>query len=246
MTQNNDDEFRTENTELDNSFRQKSPVQLEKTADTTITDEQPQTEALVDNLLTWLKEIPAQKPVKWEQLPDIGLYMDQVVTYVDRQLSLHSKTAEKYNVTSAMINNYIKAGLLPRANQKKYNLNHLALLTIIGALKPVLSIQELQIMLENNKTEAEVATLYSRFLQEQQAAVNETNEIVSARINQLTKTCAESGTSLQFELQQLAMDLAIDARVRILVAGQILAAVEEVNNIVKTEKPSTHEKNRRK
>lgn len=230
MTQNNDDELRTESNELDNS----------------ITDGQRQTQALVDSLLAWLNEIPAQKPVKWEQLPDIGLYMDQVVTYIDRQLALHNITAEKYTVTSAMINNYIKAGLLPRANQKKYNLNHLALLTIIGSLKPVLSMQELQIMLANNQTETEVAAIYNRFLREQEAAVNETNQVVSERINQLATACTEDGSSLQFELQQLAMDLAIDARVRILVAGQILAAVEEVNSIAKTEKSSTHEKNRRK
>ncbi len=202
-------------------------------------------DVLIADLLTWLQEIPAQHPAEWEQLPDIGLYMDQVITYIERQLALQ-KTTEKQTVTSAMVNNYIKAGLLPRANQKKYNPNHLALLTMIGTLKPVLSIQELQILLENNQTDAEAAAMYSRFLTQQQAAVTDTTSSVISRLQELSDTAVENGDSMLSELQMLALNLAIDARVRILVAGQLLAAVEKANETARSEKAAASDKNRRK
>lgn len=69
-----------------------------------------------------LKELKArmqeQRPVDWESFPDIGLYMDQVVSYLPRQL-IHYGEGEL--LTSAMVNNYIKDGLLPRAEGKRYS-----------------------------------------------------------------------------------------------------------------------------
>ena len=44
-------------------------------------------------------------------------------------------------LTPAMINNYIKDRLIPRAEAKKYTPAHLALLIMIGTLKQVLSIR---------------------------------------------------------------------------------------------------------
>lgn len=75
----------------------------------------------------------------WDGLPDIDLYMDQVLVFLARQ-KFDMRGEEK--ITSAMINNYIKEGLLPRANGKKYSKDHLALLTVIGRLKQVLSVKD--------------------------------------------------------------------------------------------------------
>ena len=66
-----------------------------------------------DALIQALKTV---RPVAWDQLPDLNLYKDQVLSYMQRQvLSFDEDDA----LTSAMINNYIKAGLLPRAEGKK-------------------------------------------------------------------------------------------------------------------------------
>ena len=60
----------------------------------------------------------AARPEDWEQIPDIDLYMDQVISYMTRQhIGLELENEE--TLTSAMINNYIKSGLLPRAKGKK-------------------------------------------------------------------------------------------------------------------------------
>ena len=88
-----------------------------------------------------LKDHLTQKrPDGWKELPDLALYMDQLISYMPRQLLA---TEEGDALTSAMVNNYIKAGLLPRAEGKRYGRKHLAYLTAICALKPVLSMREL-------------------------------------------------------------------------------------------------------
>ena len=70
-----------------------------------------------------LKEhLEAQRPGGWEELPDLSLYMDQLISYMPRQL-IPTET-EGDPLTAAMVNNYIKAGLLPRAEGKRYSRVH--------------------------------------------------------------------------------------------------------------------------
>ena len=52
-----------------------------------------------------------ERPASWDALPDIALYMDQIISYMPRQLIRYD---ESEHLTSAMVNNYIKDGLLPR------------------------------------------------------------------------------------------------------------------------------------
>lgn len=80
-----------------------------------------------------------QRPVSWGELPDLSLYMDQVVGYMPRQLIRYGGEEA---LTPAMVNNYIKDGLLPRAEGKRYSRDHLAYLTAICALKQVLPVRD--------------------------------------------------------------------------------------------------------
>lgn len=79
----------------------------------------------------------------WEDLPDIGLYMDQVVTYIERQLRpIMGKEVGRF-ITASMINNYAKSKVIPRTEGKKYAQEHIALLLAVFTLKRVLSLQDL-------------------------------------------------------------------------------------------------------
>ena len=52
-------------------------------------------------------------PIPWEQIPDLGLYMDQVVTFIGRVYApLYGEDVRRY-LTPSMINNYVKAKLIP-------------------------------------------------------------------------------------------------------------------------------------
>ena len=75
---------------------------------------------------------------EWEQLPDIGLYMDQIMTLMDRVFAVKFPKGE---LTKAMINNYVKAGLLPRPSGKKYEREHLARILMIYILKQSLNME---------------------------------------------------------------------------------------------------------
>lgn len=74
--------------------------------------------------------LEGERPAEWDALPDIGLYMDQLISYMPRQL-IHYGEGE--SLTSAMVNNYIKDGALPRAEGKRYSRTHLAYLTALCA-----------------------------------------------------------------------------------------------------------------
>lgn len=93
----------------------------------------------MDELQELKRRMKEERPVEWDSFPDLGLYMDQVLSYMPRQL-IH--LGETDTLTSAMVNNYIKEGLLPRADGKKYSRTHLAYLTAICALKQVISVKE--------------------------------------------------------------------------------------------------------
>ena len=74
----------------------------------------------------------------WDMLPDIGLYMDQVITLIDRVFSMRLPKGE---TTRSMINNYVKSGLVPRPVGKKYDRDHLARLLMVCVLKQALSME---------------------------------------------------------------------------------------------------------
>lgn len=87
----------------------------------------------------------AFQPATWEQLPDLGLYMDQVITYVEQQC--RTLYAQEKFLTPAMVNNYVKSGLISRPNGKKYSRALLAQLIMICTLKQALSQDEMKKLL---------------------------------------------------------------------------------------------------
>ena len=96
--------------------------------------------------LTELREqLRQQRPVPWEQLPDFPLYMDQVLSYMDRQVIRFDGDD---GLTAAMVNNYTKSGLVPRAEGKKYSRDHLAYLTAICVLKRVMSTRDMDLLIQ--------------------------------------------------------------------------------------------------
>ena len=105
------------------------------------------------------QEIQALELPAWEILPDIGLYMDQVVTLMDRTFS---PTLPKGEMTKSMVNNYVKVGMIPRPTGKKYDRDHLAMLIMIGVLKQALSMESISRLL-GFLCERDVRTGYDQF-----------------------------------------------------------------------------------
>lgn len=85
--------------------------------------------------------------VKTEDIPNIGLYMDQVTTFMDEHLSDCKRREDDKILTKTMINNYTKNNLLPPPVKKKYSKEHLYVLTFIYYFKNLLSISDIQTLL---------------------------------------------------------------------------------------------------
>ena len=98
----------------------------------------------------------------WEALPDIGLYMDQVITLMERTFG---GALPKGEITKSMVNNYVKVELIPRPIGKKYDREHLALLLVIGVLKQALSMESIARVLRP-LCEGGVREGYTRFAEE--------------------------------------------------------------------------------
>ena len=66
-----------------------------------------------------------------EDIPAIELYMDQITTFMDKQLTGNKRRPEDKILTKTMINNYSKNNLLPPSDKKKYSKDHIILLIYI-------------------------------------------------------------------------------------------------------------------
>lgn len=78
---------------------------------------------------------------KWSELPQIDLYLDQVLLYVNQVGQANQQDAK--GLTASMINNYVKHGHLEKPIKKKYGRKQVARLIVITALKNIFSIQEI-------------------------------------------------------------------------------------------------------
>ena len=82
-----------------------------------------------------------------DDIPNIDLYMDQVTTFMDEHLSDVKRYEDDKILTKTMINNYTKNDLLPPPVKKKYSKEHIYVLTFIYYLKNILSISDIQKLL---------------------------------------------------------------------------------------------------
>ena len=157
------------------------------------------------------QRLEEQRPNRWEQLPDIPLYMDQVVSYLSRQMISFE---EGDSLTSAMINNYIKDGLLARANGKKYGQEHLAYLTAISALKQVLSVREMRALTAIGRERRDSKRQYEYFWKYLDEALSDT----ARRLDENTS---------DHDLPKLVLDLALRSYADGLACRRVLAIMAQ-------------------
>lgn len=85
--------------------------------------------------------------VKSTDIPNIDLYMDQVTSFMEKQLKSTKRYPEDKVLTKTMINNYAKNDLLPAPEKKKYSKEHLLILAFIYYFKNILSMKDIETLL---------------------------------------------------------------------------------------------------
>lgn len=152
----------------------------------------------MEDIRTLQEQLRTQRPVDWDQLPDFSLYMDQVLSYMERQfIRFDGEDA----LTAAMVNNYTKSGLVPRADGKKYNREHLAYLTVVGVLKHVLSAKDMTLLLgEELEGRGTVENGYAAF----QASLDEALLAAAGEIDRVPAEESAADKAIHFALMSYA------------------------------------------
>lgn len=114
---------------------------------------------------------------RWNEIPNIDLYIDQVVSLLEIYLSDYIKSDnEKDNkiVTKTMINNYVKHGVINPPINKKYNKEHIAYLFVIFILKQIYSMDEIKKLITLALDTSSIEDAYNRFCSELEKAIRMT------------------------------------------------------------------------
>ncbi len=101
----------------------------------------------------------------WESLPDFGLYMEQVITFLRNTLSyLDDGTSPEPVITASAINNHVRKKVIPQPEKKRYYRRHLAYLVILCTLKNSLTIGNIQQILPVDMADDQLKTFYEYYL----------------------------------------------------------------------------------
>lgn len=173
-------------------------------------------------LMDWANQAEAYALPDWEKLPSIPLYMDQVMMFTGEALALFECDEKQSLLTSSMINNYVKNGLVDHPVHKKYAKEHLSKLMMTSMLKQVLSIQDISVLFAG---EEDPQTLYAAFVEAQDSALHDT-------VKELQENMDET------QLRAMALRLAAESNARRAVAERILLELAEDKKSVEEKKKS--------
>ena len=128
---------------------------------------------IAGKLRRWEKYLENYRLPRWEDIPDMGLYMEQVIKLLKQYLDyLPPELKEENFITAATINNYVRKKIMPEPINRKYYRKHIAYLIIICSLKQSLSIPVLQKMIPVDLTEEELKETYTAYVNRQKLGVS--------------------------------------------------------------------------
>ena len=102
---------------------------------------------MADKQQEFTSRLKTFQPTSWELIPDLGLYMDQVITFIERQCKELFMDGDRI-FTPSMVNNYVKIGLVERPVAKKYGREQLAQLLMICILKQSISAENMKSLVQ--------------------------------------------------------------------------------------------------
>ena len=123
-------------------------------------------ELVAHKLQRWENYLNNYKLPAWKELPDIGLYMDQVIALLGQYLDFIPVEDQKNKpVTPTTINNYVRLKVMPAPEKRKYYRIHIAYLIMIFTLKQGTSINGIQQLLPITADEEEVRKFYTHYIE---------------------------------------------------------------------------------
>ncbi len=91
-----------------------------------------------------IQALALEKGISLQDIPDIDLYMDQLITLFENKLQ-HTKRHEGDKLlTKTMINNYTKDKVIMPAQKKKYTREHIMLMSLLYQFKSIVSLGDIK------------------------------------------------------------------------------------------------------
>jgi len=164
---------------------------------------------IASQLRRWEQYLQKYRLPAWEQIPDIGLYMEQVVVVLGQYLDyMPPELKEEQLITAATINNYVRTKVMPMPVKKRYYRLHIAYLIMICSLKQGLSISLIQKLIPNGLTEADFRPIYESYAERHSIACNyfcQQVRIAAAPLLHLGETAAFSTARTEDFIAQSAV-----------------------------------------
>lgn len=143
-----------------------------------------------EEILKSIDELNLREEIKLDDIPNLDLYMDQVITLFENGLRSSKRFENDKLLTKTMINNYTKDKILMPTKNKKYSKNHIIMMIFLYNLKQSLSINDIKVLLSrmvksfegSNKKSIELAKLYEDFLHIKQVEVDDFKDEVSKKL----------------------------------------------------------------
>jgi hypothetical protein len=139
-----------------------------------------------------LEGLGLESNLKLDEIPNIDLYMDQVIQLFENKFADSKRNDEEKILTKTMINNYAKGKLIFPIKNKKYSKEHLILMSLIYQLKGALSINDIQTTLDGInkriiKEDIELDSFYNSYLNLSKKNVADFNEDINERVMDVNK-----------------------------------------------------------
>lgn len=127
---------------------------------------------LNDELINTISELNLQEDILLSDIPNLDLYMDQVITLFENGLKGSKRSEQDKILTKTMINNYSKDKILIPIKNKKYSKDHIIMMILIYNLKQSLSINDIKVLMNkivksfgrDSEESIELEKLYEGFL----------------------------------------------------------------------------------
>lgn len=125
---------------------------------------------MINDIEQLVHKVLAKKDIDSSMIPDLDLYIDQIITLLDKYLSENKRHDGEKILTKTMVNNYSKQGIIKPVKGKKYSKDHIIQMLMVYSLKNTLSIEEIKRILkpiyeQSDKGEVDLKEVYDRFLQ---------------------------------------------------------------------------------
>lgn len=137
------------------------------------------------------KELNLNNQLELEEIPEIDLYMDQVIQLFDGKFNDSKRNEEDKALTKTMINNYAKGKLLMSVKNKRYSKEHLILMSLIYNLKGSLSINDIKSSLDiivktlDKDEEYPIRNLYKAYLDIYKKDYNLVEESLEEKVKEI-------------------------------------------------------------